>query len=108
MRPRARARGARDEALDRLEHGPVGGEHWSLVRFGAYRSAAAAIETWGLVLTSLESQGTRDDDPAVLHEIPARAFDHTRRDRADRRSNGGTAPGPSRGARARGSRRATR
>ncbi|UQA57863.1 hypothetical protein [Polyangium aurulentum] len=53
------------DVLEQFERGPFGGQHWSLLRFGAYRSAAAAIEPWGLVLTTLDAQGRRDDDPAL-------------------------------------------
>jgi hypothetical protein len=36
------------------------------MRFEGSRSAALSIPAWGLVLTSLEAQGPRQDDPALL------------------------------------------
>ncbi|MFN9811572.1 MAG: hypothetical protein ACK6CU_18285 [Deltaproteobacteria bacterium] len=55
-----------DDVLSRFAAGPVGGRFWSLMRFEGSRSAALSISAWGLVLTSLEAQGPRQDDPALL------------------------------------------
>lgn len=52
------------EVLDRFANGPVGGAHWSLLQFGAYRSTVP-VSAWALVRTSLDAQGQRQDDPAL-------------------------------------------